>query len=690
MIKRFGGKNASITFNVDENKRVTIVQLGDNYISDVDDHDFYFKTPIEIEITGRGNHLHYTPRHIGTSEAESLKFVSFNEQKHANYDELELKLNNDILEVSIFYRYYDKANTIASYTRLKNISNKPFSIEYVSNFAFYGLLGIDNYDDVLLHVPNNGWYNEANWQALTITQLGLATGHRQKSMKRYAVNNTGGWSTKCYCPMAILENTKTNQFLLFEIESNNSWAYELGDYIKSLSLHISGPNYIDNGYIKKLLPNQIYETVVATITLSDSLDNVIEGITHYRRNIVIDCKDNKEMPIIFNEYMFGSWNCPSEATALHFSKFAKEAGADYYVIDCGWHDEVENPFYHVGHWKPSKMKYPEGLKTTLDKVRKLGLKVGLWLEPEVVGNLGDARSIYPDEAYFHRNGEVMLVSDRYQLDFRNKLVVDNLNKIIDDLVVKYEIDYFKFDYNIEPCNGSDLYGSNPGDALFEHSLAVKKFYEDIRKRYPNVVIETCASGGNRMDYMTLGISNMVSTSDQVNYQLYPYITTNILSLILPEQAGVWCYPAADIPTEEINDEKVVMNVVNSLVGRMHLASDLAKLNKTQFELLKEGIRYYKYLTPFKKEAVPFYPNGFARKRDKFLISGLKTDEKAFIFAYVFDGGKYKFKLPFEIKNIKIGYPSNSNIKINYCEKDSTVELEFNNLVQSCVLEIDRK
>ena len=689
MQKRFGGNNASITFNVDDNKRVTIIGLGNGYLSDVNDSDFYFKTPIEIDITGRGNHLHYNPRHIGTSEPESLKFVSFTEHDFTLYEQLELKLVNDIVEVSIYYNYYEEADTISSYSVIKNITNKPITIEYISSFAFYGLLGIDNYGDVMLHIPNNGWYNEANWQSLTISQLGIATGHRQKSMKRYAVNNTGGWSTKCYAPMAILENSKTSQFLLFEIESNNSWAYELGDYIKSLSLHISGPNYIDNGYLKKLLPNQTYQTVTASITLGDSLDSVVAGITNYRRKVIIDAKDNKEMPIIFNEYMFGSWNSPSDKTAKHFSKFAKEAGCDYYVIDCGWHDEIVDPFYYVGRWEPSKLKYPDGLKNTLDEVRKLGLKVGLWLEPEVVGNLGDAKEIYPKEAYFHRADEVMLVSDRYQLDFRNKLVVDRLNSIIDNLVLNYNVEYFKFDYNIEPCNGSDLYGINPGDALMEHALAVRKFIEDIRIKYPHVVIETCASGGNRMDYMTLGVSNMVSTSDQVNYQLYPYITTNILSLVLPEQAGVWCYPAADLPTADITDEKVIMNVVNSLVGRMHLASDLAKLTEKQFELLKEGIRYYKYLTPYKKEAVPFYPNGFAKKNDKFLVSGLKTCSKAFIFAYSFETEKQLVKLPFEIKDVKIAYPSNPNIKINYLDNSNTIELEFLDSVQACVIEIDR-
>ena len=329
MLKHFGGKNANITFDVDENKRVRIIQIGNDFLCDkVDDSNFYFHTPTEIEVTGRGNHLHYNPRHIGTSESESLKFISFEEEDFKNYKQLRLNLRNDIIDVIIFYDYYEKADTIVSYTKVKNISNQAIHLEYVSNFALYGILGIDNYDDVLLHLPNNGWYNEANWQTHTIRELGISTGHMQKTMKKFSISNTGGWSTKTYAPMAILENQITSQFLLFEMESNNSWAFEIGDYIKSLSLHISGPNFIDNGYIKKLAPNQTYETIRASLTFAHSLDDAVAGITKYRREIIIDAKDNKEMPIIFNEYMFGSWNCPTEKTAMHYAPLAKAAGSE--------------------------------------------------------------------------------------------------------------------------------------------------------------------------------------------------------------------------------------------------------------------------------------------------------------------------------------------------------------------------
>ena len=85
----------------------------------------------------------------------------------------------------------------------------------------------------------------------------------------------------------------------------------------------------------------------------------------------------------------------------------------------------------------------------------------------------------------------------------------------------------------------------------------------------------------RIDWKSLQVSSIMSTSDQVLYTNYPYIVSNIFSAVLPEQAGFWSYPVID-PTyfgaEHIpSDNEIVMNMVNVMLGRMHLASDLRKL-----------------------------------------------------------------------------------------------------------------
>ena len=149
--------------------------------------------------------------------------------------------------------------------------------------------------------------------------------------------------------------------------------------------------------------------------------------------------------------------------------------------------------------------------------------------------------------------------------------------------------------------------------------------KDFETRYPHVLIENCGSGGCRMDYAMLSVHALQSISDQVDYRNYPYIAGNMLSAVLPEQAGVWSYPCAG---ESFDDEVVIFNMVNGLLGRIHLASDLRKLNDEQKELVKEGIKYYHRLTPYKKKALPYLPLGFTDFSRDFAASGLLCGKSA--------------------------------------------------------------
>lgn len=683
---QFGKGKALLLFSVGDDGRVTLEQFSKGYFSEYrGEKETYIAPPVEIEISGRGNHLHFADRHIGCSESDRLLYESHTLEKGRESDTLILTLKDDVIRVKLHYEYFADSDAVSTYAEVENIGEEEISLEYISSLALYGIMGNDNYANVNFYVPYNGWYSECQWKKYPLSEVGIVSGNPFKSMKKYCVSNTGAWSTKSYLPMGILENTVNGKFLLWQIESNGSWSYELGDYFGSVSLHIGGPNYTEHGWLKKLAPGEAFATVRCAVCFGDSMNEIMADITRYRRKLV-KANDSTQMPIIFNEYMFGSWNCPSWETAKQYAPSAKRAGADYYVIDCGWHDEETNPFYHIGKWREGKSKYPQGLKNTLEYIRGLGLKVGLWIEPECVGSLGDAKEEWEESCFFSRGGKTMLVSDRYQLDFRRKEVVKRLDETIDRLMRDYRLDYIKIDYNIEPCNGSDRDGDSAADALLEHTRAVNAWMRGIQSRYPELVIEACASGGNRMDYLTLSAADMVSTSDQTNYLLYPYIIANILSAVLPEQAGIWSYPVSDVPKGEITADRVVLNMVNAMPGRMHLASKLSDLPDDLFALVQEGTEYYKYIADYKKDSVPFFPRGFADFGDKTLAFGIKNEKKAFIFAYALKDNVVEVDIGFVPKEVKIGYPS--SFKGEYVVEGSLLTIKFPDIKQAGVFEIE--
>ena len=220
----------------------------------------------------------------------------------------------------------------------------------------------------------------------------------------------------------------------------------------------------------------------------------------------------------------------------------------------------------------------------------------------------------------------------------------------------------------------------------------------MRARYPNVLFENCSSGAMRMDYNTMSRFSIAATSDQTDYRLYPYIAANILAAAIPEQAAVWSYPVgtsvypADNPftaTEEwvnknVSDTQVAMNMVNSLLGRMHLASHLELLNDSKTSLVKEGVAVYNSIKEFKKRALPAFPLGFADFRSEFVSAGLKDGNKTLFAAWNLKPGN-KREIPCKgLISARIIYPSASKVKLN-CGA-AGIELYFGGEPGACFIE----
>jgi alpha-galactosidase len=176
-----------------------------------------------------------------------------------------------------------------------------------------------------------------------------------------------------------------------------------------------------------------------------------------------------------------------------------------------------------------------------------------------------------------------------------------------------------------------------------------------------------------MDYQTLSHFSIVSTSDQVSHLKYPYIAGNILSAVLPEQAAVWSYPidAGEIGlplpydqkwvAENISKERVALNMINSFLGRMHLASHLELLNEEQFALVQEGVRYYNSIADAKKNALPYFPNGFTHFGAENVASGFIAGDMIYLAVWCLQGDKsVVVPLDRKVEKVTLAYPSQAN------------------------------
>lgn len=622
---------------------------------------------VQVQIAGENKNTHLGAKMARSSEADRLVYKSH----RVCGNTLTVVQESPNVRCETVFDTYDDTNAIRVHTEVTNITDTSLVLEEVSALCFNGFGDREAAENMRLTSFMQSHHMEC--QAKTRDFKDLCLGGRNESQQRVCGCNIGSWSTKEMLPMGILEDKENGNFLMFQIESNSSWYYEISDMMGKYYLYLGGPNYPFGGWFKTLQPGESYTTPFVAIAFGRNTNDVIGNMTLYRRHIAGVSPADAHLPTIFNEYMHLSWDSPTAENTAKYAPIVAKTGVEYYVIDCGWHNEEDGdkvyPF--VGHWKESKARFPEGVRKTADYIRSLGMKPGLWIEPEIIGiQCRQMLDYYDDDCFFQRHGKRLAVMNRHFIDYRNPKVRAYMTETIRRMVEDYGTEYIKCDYNQDCGVGTDLNAENPGAGLEDAANAFLDWIREMIAKYPNVVFEGCSSGGMRMDYKTLSAYSLVSTSDQTDYLLYPYIAGNVLAAVLPEQAAVWSYPVASDCTkgEDVSDDRIVINMVNSFLGRMHLASHLDYLNEHQMDLIREGVEYYNTLSEMKKTATPYFPMGFAQFGDQTVCAGLKNSNNIYLAVWNLSGGK-EMVVPIaeKINHAKIAYPTKTSVQLDLYE-----------------------
>jgi len=681
-----------LTFRITDDRTVALLKCFDyDYTdSDINPRDF----PLcELDIAG--GTTSGTNRMRGSAETGKLFYANHIIEGNT----LRIIQRSDILELCSEYTKYYDTNAVRITQTIRNISSEDICLELANTVGIrFGHELTDDHKNFYFHKFTNARYTEAMPDIRTLYDFGM---YWKNTV--FHVENTGNMSSPEHLPQGILEDRRTGSFFMFQIESYADWFYEFTYVKNNFHLQIGGPTARRHAWNKILKPGESYTTVPAALAGGSSLNSVLAEMTRYRRHIKPSCSAEQKLPAIFNEYMHLSGDDPFEERVREMAPVAAAAGCKYYVVDCGWHNSRDihstlQMYKQFGTWLEDRGRFPSGIRAVAEYVRSLGMKFGLWIAPEVVGNENtEMLSYYGDECFFMRNGKKISHSTGYLLDYRHPKVRDYMTRTIDRMIDEYGCDYIKFDGCPNPGAGTELDSTSLGDGLEKHTEAFLAWCAEMMRRHPDVIFEDCAGGGQRMDYRALSLFHLISTSDQTDYRHYPYITANIFASVLPEQAAVWSYPVpgklyskvgGDAVNDYVSKEQVIINMINAVLGRIHLASRIHLLDAEKSELIREGIQFYNKITPEKLTAVPYLPKGFSRFGDTFAAAGLKTDTKIYLAVWNL-GGERHVHLPLPditVKHIRTAYPSAA--EMNFCYDAASVTLEFSEDEQARILEID--
>ncbi|MEV7692267.1 glycoside hydrolase family 36 protein [Microbacterium sp. NPDC089189] len=484
--------------------------------------------------------------------------------------------------------------------------------------------------DLVVSTADSEWLAENRWQERPLRDLLPALSlpiHDQDGRGHFGLTSHGAWSSGEHLPCGVISDGSAT--IAWQIETSAGWHVDLAQTRGGAVLSLLGPADLEHHFAHELAPGGAFAAVPVALAVSTTgRDAAIAQLTSYRRWLRRDRGD--AMPVVYNDFMNTLMGQPSTESLRPLIREAAAAGAEIFCIDAGWFadPEIGDWWSTVGEWREAPGRFAGGLDALIREIHDLGMRSGLWLEPEVVGVGSPTAASLPEEAFFHRFGQRVREHDRYHLDFRHPAARAHLDETIDHLVEAHGISYLKLDYNINPGAGTETDATSAADGLLGHTRAFRQWLVDLGRRHPDLLVENCSSGAMRADYALLAVTHLQSTSDQQDFRRYAPIAASAPASILPEQCGNWAYPARDM-----SEEETVFTIVSGLSGRFYLSGFLDRLRPEQRVDVAAAVALHKELRDDLGAAEPFWPLGLPGWEDELICLGLRTASHDLIFVW---------------------------------------------------------
>jgi alpha-galactosidase len=277
------------------------------------------------------------------------------------------------------------------------------------------------------------------------------------------------------------------------------------------------------------------------------------------------------------------------AHLLSLAETSASIGVERFVLDDGWFGGRRDDRHGLGDWTVSDQMWPDGLAPLFDTVRGLGMQVGLWVEPEMVNLDSDVVRAHPEWVLGPAGARTW--RQQHVLDLTNPEAWAHLLGRLDALITENGIDFLKWDHN------RDLHEATSAGhpAVHQQTLAAYDLLDMLLARHPGLEIESCASGGARVDLGILEHTQRVWASDcndaleRTDIQLWTTL------LVPPELMGTHVGPTVAHTTRRHVD--LGMRCATALFGHAGLEWDITTCDAGELEQLRDWIALYKDLRP---------------------------------------------------------------------------------------------
>lgn len=465
-------------------------------------------------------------------------------------------------------------------TIVSNRGSVEVTLEYLTSF------GLRHVKAQKIHRLQSFWSAEGKLRTETIEELHLEPSWNRCGLRIEKYGNSGSMPVRKYFPFVCLEDAediRNRHFTAVQLYSASTWQIELLCKEDDTLTVTGGLGDRDFGHWAKVLkPGESFEAPRAMVAEGNSFYEVCDKLVKAQSPNISEQDQN--MDILFNEYCT-TWGNPTFDNVKRICDKLEGKGIKFLVIDSGWYGTMENWWDQVGDWDVNTKRFPGGMKPIADYIRSKGMIPGLWFEMESVTS--GSRYYNCSEHLVKKDGVPLTVGHRRFWDLEDPWVIDYLTEKVIMQLKDSGFGYLKVDYNDSMGMGCDG-AESLGEGLRRKVAASRRFFERIREEIPGIVIENCSSGGHRLEPSMMELCSQASFSDAHETTSIPLIAANMHRVIQPRQSQIWAVlRAQDTP------ERLRYSLIATMLGRMCLSGDIYNLSEEQWQIVDEGIAFYK-------------------------------------------------------------------------------------------------
>jgi alpha-galactosidase len=344
----------------------------------------------------------------------------------------------------------------------------------------------------------------------------------------------------------------------------------------------------------RLAPGETYRAPsVVFVHSTEGLDGITRALVHHQR--AQPGYRTTARPLVLN-----TWEAVYFQTDLdHLRRLADTAaaiGVERFVLDDGWFGSRRDDHRGLGDWVVSHEVWPDGLSPLVDHVKGLGMEFGLWFEPEMVNLDSDLVRANPHWVLGPVAGAPLPSRHQHVLDLANPDAFAHVLEAMSSLVAEFGIDFIKWDHNRDLHEVVRTDGSGTDrPAVHAQTSATYRLVDELRRRHPGLEIESCSSGGARVDLGVLERTDRVWTSDCNDALERVAIQRWTGLLVPPERMGTHIGPPTAHTTHRHLDLSLRMLV--ALGGHAGLEWDITTCSADELDALRAWSALYRELRP---------------------------------------------------------------------------------------------